>query len=123
VKKQQKPADLEPPTGGHLTPWARSGSRPASPKAQQVTRADRDRRDGEVRRSDLVLGVELLLELGDLPLFGGGEVLGVVPAHLAPASLPANARRSPPPAAEPGGRGVGGRSIWRAVAVGDLRAR
>lgn len=42
---------------------------------------------------DLVLGVELLLELGDLPLLGGGEVLGVVPAHLAPASLACLARR------------------------------
>jgi hypothetical protein len=67
------------------------------------------------------LGVELLLELGDLPLFGGGEVLGVVPAHLAPARLPApaNAHRSPPPAAEAGwtwdlARGGGG---WPACAM------
>ena len=69
------------------------------------------------------MGVELLLELGDLPLLGGGEVLGVVPAHLAPASLPANAHRSPAPAAEPGGRGGGafdlacGGGRWPACAM------
>lgn len=31
---------------------------------------------------DLVLRIELLLELRDFTLLGGGEVLGVVPAHL-----------------------------------------
>lgn len=77
---------------------------------------------------DLVLGVELLLELGDLPLLGGGEVLGVVPAHLAPASLACLARR---PRAlrlavvarrSPRARGGGG---WRAGGggVGVARAR
>ena len=45
-------------------------------------RAQEENKVKQVRAEDLVLGVELLLELGDLPLLGGGEVLGVVPAHL-----------------------------------------
>jgi hypothetical protein len=34
------------------------------------------------RERDLVLRIELLFELGDLTLLGGGEVLGIVTAHL-----------------------------------------
>lgn len=33
---------------------------------------------------NLVLRIELLFELGDFTLFGGGEVLGIVSTHLAP---------------------------------------
>ena len=39
----------------------------------------RERKRG---RGNLVLRIELLLELRDFALLGGGEVLGVVPAHL-----------------------------------------
>lgn len=38
--------------------------------------------DRELRKSDLVLRIELLFELGDFSLLGGGEVLGIVAAHL-----------------------------------------
>ena len=34
------------------------------------------------RERDLVLGIELLFELGDFTFLGGGEVLGVVATHL-----------------------------------------
>lgn len=75
-----------------LDPQART-----DPRARQVTERERDG-----KATDLVLGVELLLELGDLPLLGGREILGVVAAHLAPASracTPCRRRSPPPPAA------------------------
>lgn len=31
---------------------------------------------------DLVLGMKFFFELGDFTLFGGGEVLGIVPTHI-----------------------------------------
>ena len=34
------------------------------------------------RERDLVLGIEILFELGDCTFLGGGEVLGVVTTHL-----------------------------------------
>jgi hypothetical protein len=54
------------------------------------------------KAADLILRVELLLELGDLPLLGGGEVLGVVAAHpvsASPARTPCRRRSPPTPAA------------------------
>lgn len=42
---------------------------------------------GNRERNNLVLRIEFLFELRDFALFGGGEVLGVMPAHLFFSSL------------------------------------
>jgi hypothetical protein len=94
--KQPRPADLEADASAALT------SRPdLDPRAgtNRQARQSTGREQGKASEgADLVLGVELLLQLGDLPLLGGREVLGVVPAHLVrpgEPSLPC-ARGSPP---------------------------
>jgi len=79
-EKQPRPADLGVDAPGAPT------SRPDLDPRAATNRQARQGTGGEQGKAseggDLVLGVELLLELGDLPLLGGGEVLGVVPAHL-----------------------------------------
>lgn len=76
---------------------ARPDPPPRIAKPEERMRRTHARRNGE-RRTHLVLRIELLLELMDLALLRGGEVLGVMAAHCSSARIDAKpftaARRS-----------------------------
>ena len=113
-EKQPRPADLGVDAPGAPT------SRPDLDPRAATNRQARQGTGGEQGKAseggDLVLGVELLLELGDLPLLGGGEVLGVVPAHLVrpgEPSLPYPCALRSPPAPDAAAAPVV--TVWRLV--------
>lgn len=125
-EKQPRPADLGVDAPG--APTSRPDLDPRAATNRQVRQGTRGEQGKASEGGDLVLGVELLLELGDLPLLGGGEVLGVVAAHLVrpgEPSLPC-ARRSPP---APDAAAAPVVTVWRLVisravaGVGDRRER
>lgn len=115
TRKATRPTDL-----GVDAPGAPTTSRPDLDPRAGTNRQARHGTGGEQGKASeggyLVLGVELLLELGDLPLLGGGEVLGVVPAHLVrpgEPSLPYPCARRSPPAPDAAAAPVV--TVWRLV--------